>query len=100
MKLTTFILFFPLMVSTVSPVAQEPPKFIDNNASYQEIDSLASTGNKNSFLKKILPPPFTQEQLDKTLNVKLVFTVIVVIVAILVAFQEDRKMKKFHDNNK
>ena len=94
MKLTIFVLFFPFLLSPVSSITQAN---VARDVPGQVADSTTKQGFFYRLAREMAP---TEEQLNKELIVKSVFTVIVIIAAILVAFHEDRKMKKFYNNNK
>jgi len=94
MRLNIFILLLPFMLTPVSSAAQAN---VARDVPGQVADSTTKQGFFYRLAREMAP---TEEQLDKELIVKSVFTVIVIIAAILVAFHEDRKMKKFYNNNK
>ena len=94
MRLNIFILLLPFMLTPVSSAAQAN---VARDVPGQVADSTTKQGFFYRLAREMAP---TEEQLNKKLIVKSVFTVIVIIAAILVAFHEDRKMKKFYNNNK
>jgi hypothetical protein len=99
LTLIAFLFFF-----NQNPIYTQENTTVVRDASDQVVDTLISTCKR--FLKKILPPPFTEEQFNKILKIKMALAAMM-FIGMLIWFisevredwkerQEKRKNKKIY----